>query len=446
MASLSKDAKGYRIRWYDEQGSRQILRLGKVSERVARRMLAVVENLVAARKWNLPPDPQTKKWLEEIDRRFVEKLVECGLLDAVKRAMLGEAATRFVERYRDAKCGHTVRLAMTNLVSFFGESRPLDSITVGDVEDYKRWLLTEAGQKKQGLAEATAAKHLIWACSLYRDAMRREQVSRNPFDEVVKGSQINRERRHYVPAEVIERVIDITPSLEWKLLLALARYAGLRVPSEPFSLTWDCVDWEHGMLRVPAPKTEKQGKPFRMVPLFPPIRPHLERLWEAAEPGTVYVLHELRQRSSMKTAEGGQWNALNLRTHLERLLTRAGVIPWPKLWQNLRVSAEMDLLSRFPPAAVCEWIGHTPDVARSHYYQIRPEDVARAINEPWTSFESSKVALKVAPQMHARQRTEKTDKNSEHSEVVSSPQLAPSSYLVQIPQMTPTGFEPVLQA
>ncbi|MFN6138978.1 MAG: hypothetical protein ACK480_10850, partial [Planctomycetota bacterium] len=33
----------------------------------------------------------------------------------------------------------------------------------------------------------------------------------------------------------------------------------------------------------------------------------------------------------------------HLRTTLEKIILRAGVTPWPKLWQNLRASAATDL-------------------------------------------------------------------------------------------------------
>ena len=51
------------------------------------------------------------------------------------------------------------------------------------------------------------------------------------------------ERRAYVAVEDVERVIEYCPSVLWRLLVALARFGGLRVPSEAFSLTWGDVDW-----------------------------------------------------------------------------------------------------------------------------------------------------------------------------------------------------------
>jgi integrase len=404
MATLTKDRKGWRIRWYTREGERKSLRFGRCSERVANQLFAVTSRLIDATEWGLPPDPKVKAWLENLHPEFVSKLQKAGLLESVRQVTLGQAVTEFLERSQHyaAWTLSNIHQAFRYLITFFGEDRPLGSVTVADVEDYKRWLLYEAQTRRarRGLSEATAAKHLSWAGTLYRDFIKRKVVTHNPFDGVQKGSQVNRDRRVYVPAAIIETLIERAPSLEWKLLLAMARYMGVRVPSEPFSMTWDCVDWERLLIRVPSPKTAKQGKPFRMVPIFPPVRRHLEALWEQAE-GKTYIFEELRKRDSMKNADQGKWKAINLRERLRRMLIKAGIAPWPKLWQNLRSSAEMDLLARFPPAAVYEWIGHTADVARGHYFQIRQADIEKAISEEWAPPDRA-VDLKVAPQSHTR--------------------------------------------
>ena len=119
-----------------------------------------------------------------------------------------------------------------------------------------------------------------------------------------------------------------------------------------------------------------------MAPIFPPVRRHLEALWEQAE-GKTYIFEQLRKRESTKRGERGNWKAISLREQLRRMIVKAGFRPWPKLWQNLRSSAGIDLLAGFPPAAVLEWIGHTADVVREHYFPIRHVDAEKATNEEW---------------------------------------------------------------
>ncbi|ASV75828.1 hypothetical protein THTE_3226 [Thermogutta terrifontis] len=230
---------------------------------------------------------------------------------------------------------------------------------------------------------ATVVKRVERVQALFRDALRRELVSKNPFETLKRPKVDASDRQVYVPAEVVERLIDATPDLEWKLLLAIVRYLGLRVPSEPFSLTWADVDWEQSRLRVPFPKTEVHGKPYRVVPIVPPVRPHLEAVWEAAEPGQVFIFHRLRQRESLNAANRGWWANVNLRQHLLRLIARIGEQPWPRLWHSLRASAETDLGARFPLHVVTAWMGNTSKVATKHYLRVTPQDYTRAITEAW---------------------------------------------------------------
>lgn len=223
--------------------------------------------------------------------------------------------------------------------------------------------------------------------------MRRKLLTENPFSGLKQPKATNPARQVYVPAETIEQVIENTADDEWKLLLALARYLGLRIPSEAFSLTWDCIDWERSRIRVPSPKTEVHGKAFCVVPILPEVRPHLDRLFfaENESPGrSVYVLARLRSRGSVKAVERGFWANMNLRQHFLRLLERAGIKPWPKLWHNLRASAQTDLAARFPIHVCCEWLGNSEVIAREHYLQVTDADF-RAALEP-----SEKAAQKAA--------------------------------------------------
>ena len=89
---------------------------------------------------------------------------------------------------------------------------------------------------------------------------------------------------------------------------------------------WANIDWEKGRMTVRSKKTEHhEGKASREVPIFPELRPFLEEAWEQAQVGQEYVITRYRGN-------------VNLRTQLQRIIKRAGVAPWPKLWQNLRAS------------------------------------------------------------------------------------------------------------
>lgn len=115
------------------------------------------------------------------------------------------------------------------------------------------------------------------------------------------------------------------------------------------------------------PKTEHHaGGESRIVPLFPELLPDLERAWDEAEPGTEFVVARYRDAN------------VNLRTQFLRVIRRAGLKPWPRLFHNLRASRQTELTARFPPHVVCEWIGNSAPIADKHYLQVTDAHYADA--------------------------------------------------------------------
>lgn len=161
------------------------------------------------------------------------------------------------------------------------------------------------------------------------------------------------------------------PDDERRLIVALARYGGLRCPSEPVPLTRSDTDWKKGQFVVNCIKTEgHDGRGTRAVPLFPELRPFLEACYAAKDRHPTKVIQRVR---CTKT---------NLRTQMIRILKKAGIKPWPKLFQNLRSSRESELIKVHGIDVACEWIGNTPAVATKHYLQITDEDYEKAL-EAW---------------------------------------------------------------
>ncbi len=70
----------------------------------------------------------------------------------------------------------------------------------------------------------------------------------------------------------------------------------------------------------------------------------------------------------------------NLRTQFVRIINRAGLKPWPKLFQNLRATRETELAGEHPLHVVCDWIGNSRAVAMEHYLQTTDEDFKRALD------------------------------------------------------------------
>jgi len=55
----------------------------------------------------------------------------------------------------------------------------------------------------------------------------------------------------------------------------------------------------------------------------------------------------------------------------ENFIRRAGLTPWPRLFQNLRASCEMDFVQMVPGDTAAKWMGHSTSIAGRHYLGVR---------------------------------------------------------------------------
>ncbi|UCD53668.1 MAG: tyrosine-type recombinase/integrase [Phycisphaerales bacterium] len=221
------------------------------------------------------------------------------------------------------------------------------------------------------------------------------------------------------------QILAACPDAEWRLLVCLARYGGLRTPSESLRLRWQDIDWERSRFTATSPKTEHHsGHESRIVPLFPELIEPLQECFAAAPEGAEYCITRYRL------------NNLNLRTHFKRIIKRAGLQPWPRLWQNLRSSRQSELCEQFPEFVVCAWIGNSRAVAREHYLQILPEHFERAVQRA-----RQRAQYGAKPRCTAMQDTPTED--PENADLPLSDTLCKA---MQMAGMGPAGFEPATNA
>ena len=129
---------------------------------------------------------------------------------------------------------------------------------------------------------------------------------------------------------------------------------------------------------------------------------------------------------------------MNLRTQLLRIIGRAGLKPWPKLWHNLRSSRQTELAETYPIHVVCAWLGNSRAVAQEHYLQVRDTHFAQAVGG------TPEKAPQKAPQYPAV--TSRIKRNSPPVETQNPPFIPEDSAeygSFRKVSVTPTGFEPV---
>ncbi len=366
MASLTHAANGtYRV-LLPLGGKRRTLRLGKLPANDAEAVRLHVEQLALHREHGATIPPATLAWLRSLPERPYAKLARLGLVEARSVLTLGELLTRYERTATVKKSTADARRQTTgSLRQHFGDGTPIDKLTPAGADGWRRSLADS------GLAVATQAKRTIVAKAIFARAVRWGLLAESPFADLKTGSQANPARMHYVDRETIAAVLDACPDAQWRTIIALCRYAGLRCPSEIVGLTWADVNWERGRLTVRSPKTAgHEGHAVRVVPIIPKLRPILLALFTAAEPGVEAVVPRLHDPR------------MNLRTTFDKIVTRAGVQPWPKPLHNLRASCAMDWAERFPAHVAASWLGHSPLIAARHYLQTRDAHFDLAVGAP----------------------------------------------------------------
>ena len=370
MASISTDRKtGCRRILLVGPDGRKTIRLGKLPVKTVRTIKAKVEDLAGALLGGHAPDPETSAWVGTRDAKLYDKLAAVGLVPPREPMPQAPAVTlgAFIDQYilgrTDIKPRTRINLnqAKGNLLRYFGADTPLSTITPGDADNFRLDLMAR-------LSENTARRHCGRAKQFFRAALRKRLIRENPFADMKGcGVKANASRFYFITREEAQKVLDACPDAQWRLLFALSRFGGLRCPSEHLGLRWGDVDWERNRITIHSPKTEHhEGGESRQIPMFPELRPYLEKVFEEAEPGTEYVITRYRSDNA------------NLRTQLQRIIRKAGLLPWPKLFQNLRSTRETELAESYPIHVVCAWIGNSQTVAAKHYLQVRDEDFDRA--------------------------------------------------------------------
>jgi hypothetical protein len=145
---------------------------------------------------------------------------------------LGEFLDGYIASRPDVKprTKWNLEICARRLVEHFGKDRPLRDIKPGDADDWCAMLRAK-------YANATAVRTIKRAKQFFAAAFRKDLIPRNPFADCKAGHQSNPARACFVSQEDTAAVLEACPDAEWRLILALCRYGGLRCPSEVLTLT-----------------------------------------------------------------------------------------------------------------------------------------------------------------------------------------------------------------
>ena len=367
MASLSLDkaSKTWRIQVFAPDGSRRAIRLGAAPKALAEATRQRVAVLEAAARLGVPPDPATAIWLAQVGDEFHGKLFRAGLVVArPPRLTLGEAVASYEAAWLSGNKPETQahkRGHLAQFVDLIGQATPLARLTSHHCERY-------VAAVKSEYAAGTASARVTQLKSFFTLLVTRRVIAESPFEGVeTPAGHVDRSKQFYVSPDLLARVLVYTP-VGARVAAGLARFGGLRCPSETSRLRWQDIDRAAGSVLVHSPKTERYaGRETRVIPLFPALV--LILTLAVAERVDDYVV----PRSSSASRRAGA------SASLRAACLEAGVTPWPKLLVNLRASCATDLIAAgYSQRNVADWLGHAPEIGHKHYHQTRESDFRRA--------------------------------------------------------------------
>jgi integrase len=369
MASVTMTNGRAMVRLRRPDGTRPAIYLGRMNRQTAAAFAQHLDALALAQDTGQPLPAATAAWVAGLGEDYRAKLARHGLVQPRPLATLDALIESFIASKHGNKPGTHRSYLRTrkHLLNFFRPDARVRTITADHAQRFAAYLVDTVG-----LAEhSTARKTIGISREMFRHGLRGGTLDVNPFDGLAAAVRPNPDKQYDVTPAITARIDAACPDVAARLLFALGRWGGLRIPSEVRGMVWDDVKWDADRLWVRSPKTEHHvGGQGRFVPLFPELRSVLADAFELAEPGDVYVLPDhLRLHANPSV-----W--------LKRLAISAGVEPWCKPWVNLRSTRETELLDRHPVHAVCKWIGNSPAVAMRHYAQVQDRHFAAAVAAP----------------------------------------------------------------
>jgi integrase len=396
MASIANDPGGKRrILFMLPNGDRKAIRLGKVSRRTAESVKYRVEQLLESLQFGRPMESDLMQWVTNLEPQLAKRLTRVGLIrktESISPTTLGPFLADYI-----AKHGPTVKPSTITtwkqckrlLLEYFTPEIPLSEITEGRAVEWRNYMKTRDHtriKRARKLEETTIRKRCACARQFFEQAVRLKLVPSNPFkSKRIPTSLPKGKQKAFISAELAHAIMQHLPNAQFRLLFALARWGGVRVPSEPSRLKWSDIDWENTRMTIHSPKTEHhEGHEQRVIPIFPELASALQEAWDSADVNQQLILPFLQGITSAA-----------LRKPLLKAITAAGGTPWEKLWTALRATRDTELREIFPVHVVEYWIGHEDRVAKRNYTQVTDDHFRAACN-----FEA-KVAQKAAQQVHA---------------------------------------------
>lgn len=282
------------------------------------------------------------------------------------------------------------------LLRFFGPRKDVATITRRDADLFLGAQLHHLQDDSRELSTWSRAQIVVHCKAIFRQAVLWDMASANPFATCQKPKTVVSRWHHLKPAEYL-RLLDAAPDLRWRALYAMLYTSGTRM-GEAFSLTWNDVDFDQGVVRIENRAGSKTLPPFRLkaherrtVPL-PQQALNLLTEWQGQSPEGVpfifltadryqRVLDRWRKLGRIDRKWKNDYMVNNLGRDFKGHCRRAQIVPEGKLTiHGLRKSyGQNHALNGTPIKTLMYLMGHSNErTTLRHYQQLDPDSAAAA--------------------------------------------------------------------
>jgi len=353
-------------------GSRRAIGIGKPSKKNADSYCHYIGKLEAAALSGTGLEPATAKWVSSTKPNVRKRLEELSLIEPAPESEEADTVSveSLVQKYLaelDVKPRTVTRYRNQTafLRDHFCECDDSTELTAGDGERFLKWLRRKKKKNGEPLSQNYIHKIVKTSRQVFAFAVANELMQINPLAGISVPEQVDEDRDFEITPEMTTKILDAA-NPKYRLIIVLARLAGLRCPSELAGLRWSHFLWDQNRFIVHSPKTEHCGKDKRVLPIFAELRPYLLEAQELAPEMEDRVFRDVDEES-------------NLRTETLRILNRAGITEEiPRFFQNCRSSRQTELEAEFPLHVVCKWLGNSESTARKHYLKVRESHFEQA--------------------------------------------------------------------
>lgn len=296
---------------------------------------------------------------------------------SVKPITVSEFSKTFLDARKERKSFNNSKTAVESLLRLMPACAdlPLARFTAGMAEDYIRACLDEVGG-------STINRRVSELSTMFNRAVKDRLIESNPFCGCIVPKWAVNESKEREPftREELQRILTDLPN-EWPDMVAVCMLLGGLRLSNVATLEWASIDFERGLVKVTALKTNKG----MTKPLIKPLRALLERRRAVGGEWSQYVF----PYAQLRYAEAGDKSS-KLSIEFTELLIKHGIIERApveekkagkarrfnsKTFHSLRTTATTFLLDCGCPAELVRHIvGHDdPNIERAHYYKPQSE-------------------------------------------------------------------------